>query len=308
MKKNKFIFLTAVLLCTAAGMIGGLMDYLSPSVNADEDILTPPQQNVSVSASAPAISAAGAILVDAETGEMLFEKDADKKLYPASTTKILTALVALEKLEELGLDMSCELIVTNEAQGVEGSSMYLKSGEKITMEELLYGLMLQSGNDSAVAIASCIGGGPAAEGVLNFVGMMNERALELGCRGSHFVNPHGLFDENHYVTARDMALIAAEALKREDFRQIVGAEEWAGGTEGRRFLNKNKTIAQYEGATGVKIGFTKKSGRTLVASAKRGDVELIAVVLNDGNWFADVYDLLDYGFEIMSERGERDGI
>ncbi|MBQ4649619.1 MAG: D-alanyl-D-alanine carboxypeptidase [Firmicutes bacterium] len=306
MKKNKFTFLTVVLLCTAIGMIGGLMDYLSPSVNADEDILTPPQQNVSVSASAPVISAAGAILADAATGEVLFEKDADKKLYPASTTKILTALIALEKLEELGLDMSCELIVTNEAQGVEGSSVYLKAGERITMEELLYGLMLQSGNDSAVAIASCMGG--SSGGVSNFVDMMNKRALDLGCRGSHFVNPHGLFDENHYVTARDMALIAAEAMKREDFRQIVGAEEWAGGTEGRRFLNKNKTIAQYEGATGVKIGFTKKSGRTLVASAKRGDVELIAVVLNDGNWFADAYDLLDYGFEIMSERGERDGI
>jgi D-alanyl-D-alanine carboxypeptidase (penicillin-binding protein 5/6) len=237
---------------------------------------------------------------------VLYEKDADKKLYPASTTKILTALVALEKLDELGLDLSCEIIVPIEAQGVEGSSVYLKDGERITMEELLYGLMLQSGNDAAVAIASCIGGS-GLEGMSNFVDMMNAKAAELGCSGSHFVNPHGLFDEDHYVTAKDMAVIAAAAMERENFRRIAGAEEWSGGTEGRRFVNKNKTITQYDGATGIKIGFTKKSGRTLVASAKRGEAELIAVVLNDGNWFNDAYALLDYGFAILGEEGE-DGV
>lgn len=293
-----------IVLCAFAGFWGGLADFMSPSVNADEDLLVPPRQSVSVSASVPAVSASGAILMDGETGEILFEKNADKKLYPASTTKIMTALVALEKLDELGLDMSCELIVDNEAQGVEGSSMYLKAGERITMEELLYGLMLQSGNDGAVAIASCIGGGS----VPDFVDMMNARAAELGCSGSHFANPHGLFEEEHYVTARDMAVIGAAAMKRDDFRQIVGAEAWEGGSSGRRFVNKNKTITQYEGATGVKIGFTKKSGRTLVASARRGDRELIAVVLNDGNWFNDAYALLDYGFEISGEVESADGV
>lgn len=292
-----------IILCALAGLWGGLADFMSPSVNADEEMLLPPRQNVSVSASVPAVSAAGAILIDAGTGKVLYEKDADKKLYPASTTKILTALVALEKLDELGLDLSCELVVPIEAQGVEGSSVYLKAGERITMEELLYGLMLQSGNDSAVAIASCIGGGS----VSNFVDMMNEKAAELGCSGSHFANPHGLFEEEHYVTARDMAVIGAAAMKRADFRQIVGAESWEGGSSGRRFVNKNKAITQYDGATGIKIGFTKKSGRTLVASAKRGEAEMIAVVLNDGNWFNDAYALLDYGFAIMGEEGE-DGV
>jgi len=293
-----------IVLCAFAGFWGGLADFMSPSVNADEELLVPPRQSMSVSAYAPAVSASGAVLMDGETGEILFEKNADKKLYPASTTKIMTALVALEKLDELGLDMNSELIVHNEAQDVEGSSVYLKAGERITMEELLYGLMLQSGNDSAVAIASCIGGG----NVSNFVDMMNARAAELGCSGSHFANPHGLFEEEHYVTARDMAVIGAAAMKRDDFRQIVGAESWEGGPSGRRFVNKNKTITQYEGATGVKIGFTKKSGRTLVASAKRGDKELIAVVLNDGNWFDDAYALLDYGFEISGEVEHADGV
>ena len=306
-KRRNCLLGLAVMVCVFAGMLGGLFDYMSPSVNADEEMLLPPRRNVSVSASVPAVSAVGAVLIDAETGEVLYEKDADKKLYPASTTKILTALVALEKLDELNLDLSCELIVPIEAQGVEGSSVYLKVGERITMEELLYGLMLQSGNDAAVAIASCIGGGDGASGVSNFVDMMNAKAAELGCSGSHFVNPHGLFDENHYVTARDMAVIGAAAMERDDFRRIVGAEEWSGGVSGRRFENKNKTITQYDGATGIKIGFTRKSGRTLVASARRGDVELIAVVLNDGNWFNDAYALLDYGFAILGEEGE-DGV
>lgn len=295
-----------IVLCALAGLWGGLADFMSPSVNADEEMLLPPRQNVSVASRVPAISAAGAVLMNAETGEILFEKNADKKLYPASTTKIMTALVALEKLDELGLDLSCEIIVPIEAQGVEGSSVYLKAGERITMEELLYGLMLQSGNDAAVAIASCVGGS-GSEGVSNFVDMMNAKAAELGCSGSHFVNPHGLFDEVHYVTAKDMAVIAAAAMEREDFRRIASAEEWSGGAAGRRFVNKNKTITQYDGATGIKIGFTKKSGRTLVASAKRGEAELIAVVLNDGNWFNDAYALLDYGFAILGEEGE-DGV
>ena len=307
MKKKRFVFFAAAVFCTAAGMLGGLFDFFSPSVNADEELLLPPYRNVTVAAPTHAISASGAIVVNAGTGEVLYEKEADKKLYPASTTKILTALVALEKLDELGLDITCELVVPAEAQSVEGSSIYLKAGERITMEELLYGLMLQSGNDSAVAIASCMGGS-GTDGVSNFVGMMNTRAAELGCTGSHFMNPNGLFDEQHYVTARDMAMIAAEAMKREDFRAIAGAGAWEGGTAGRKFVNKNKTITQYEGATGVKIGFTKRSGRTLVASAKRGDTELIAVVLNDGNWFNDAYSLLDYGFRLIEERGGTDGV
>ncbi|MDD6815480.1 MAG: D-alanyl-D-alanine carboxypeptidase [Firmicutes bacterium] len=244
---------------------------------------------------APSVSAGAAILIDAEDGTVLYEKNADQKMYPASTTKIMTALVVLETLEELELGLDSEIIVPAEAQGVEGSSLYLKAGERMSVEELLYGLMLQSGNDSAVALAACVGG--SAE---HFVDQMNQRAAELGCRGTHFVNPNGLYDAEHYTNARDLAYIAREAMKREDFRKIVGSQRWSSeGSSARTFVNKNKTVFQYEGGDGVKIGFTKASGRTLVSSASRDGHRVIAVVLNDGNWFQDAYALMDFGFSVL---------
>lgn len=241
--------------------------------------------------SPPSVSASSSVLID-ENGEVLYEKNADEKSYPASTTKIMTALVTLEKLDELGLDKKSEIIVPEEAVGIEGSSIYLKKGERLTIEELLYGLMLRSGNDSAAALAVCMGGSLG-----EFVSMMNERAAALGCSGTHFTNPSGLYEENHYTTASDLAKIAHEAMKREDFREIVRAKDWQSEDGSRSFHNKNKTVFQYEGATGIKIGFTKASGRTLVASAERDGRQMIAVVLRDGNWFNDAYALMDYGFE-----------
>ncbi len=259
---------------------------------------------------APGISAGAAVLLDAEDGRVLYEYNADKKMYPASTTKIMTALVVLELCEELGIGLENEIIVPAEAEGVEGSSLYLKAGERLTLEELLYGLMLQSGNDGAAALACTMGGGGEA-GLARFVERMNETAAELGCTGTHFVNPHGLYDEDHYTTARDLGIMARAAMEHEAFRQIAAAQKWSGSTEEddagkqtqRSFVNKNKTVFQYEGGDGVKIGYTKASGRTLVASATRNGVQLIAVVLNDGNWFQDAYGLLDYGFERISEEG-----
>lgn len=280
-----------LVLLAAAGFIGGLTEYMSPSLRVDEDQLKPPQKSISASAETPSVSAEGAVLINSDSGSVLYEKNPDEKLYPASTTKIMTALVALETLEELGLGIDSKVIVPVEAAGVEGSSLYLKAGEKLSLEELLYGLMLQSGNDSAETIAACVGGTRD-----NFVEKMNRRAEELGCRGTHFVNPSGLFDENHYTTAGDLAVIAAEAMKRNDFRKIVGARSWSSEETDRSFVNKNKTVFNYEGGNGVKIGFTKRSGRTLVASAQRDGKELIAVVLKDGNWFNDAYALMDYGF------------
>ena len=241
--------------------------------------------------SPPSVSASSSVLID-ENGEVLYEKNADEKSYPASTTKIMTALVTLEKLYELGLDKKSEIIVPEEAVGIEGSSIYLKKGERLTIEELLYGLMLRSGNDSAGALAACMG-----ESLGEFVSMMNEQAAALGCSGTHFTNPSGLYEENHYTTASDLAKIAHEAMKREDFREIVRAKDWQSEDGSRSFHNKNKTVFQYEGATGIKIGFTKASGRTLVASAERDGRQMIAVVLRDGNWFNDAYALMDYGFE-----------
>jgi D-alanyl-D-alanine carboxypeptidase (penicillin-binding protein 5/6) len=291
------------------GLPGKLMEMVSgPEAEAEEDIS---EEETEAAAHAPAISASGAILINAADGMVLYESNADEKLYPASTTKIMTALVTLETCKELHLPLDSEIIVPAEAQGVEGSSLYLKKGERVTLEELLYGLMLQSGNDSAVALAACIGG--AQE---NFIDMMNEKAKELGCTNTHFTNPNGLFDKEHYTTARDLAIIAKEAMKDENFREIVAAKKWSSATEEeeaetegsedkksspRSFVNKNKTVFQYEGGNGIKIGFTKASGRTLVASAKRGELELIAVVLRDSNWFQDAYGLMDFGFELLKE-------
>lgn len=250
----------------------------------------------------PAISAGAAILVDAGDGTVLYEYNADKKMYPASTTKIMTALVVLELCEEQNLSLENELNVPAEAEGVEGSSLYLKAGERLTLEELMYGLMLQSGNDAAAALGTVMGGG-GEEGLEWFVKRMNETAERLGCTGTHFMNPHGLYDEDHYTTARDLAVIARAAMQYEPFRQIAAAKEWGGQDGTRKFANKNKTVFQYEGGDGVKIGFTKASGRTLAASATRNGTQLIAVVLNDGNWFADAYALLDYGFDRIGEEG-----
>lgn len=222
---------------------------------------------------------------------MLYEYNADKKMYPASTTKIMTALVVLEICEEQNLKLDNEIIVPSGAEGVEGSSLYLKAGERVSLEKLMYGLMLQSGNDAATALAITMGGGEDEEAAqARFVERMNEKAADLGCENTHFTNPHGLHHEQHYTTARDLAKIAEEAMKKDIFRQIVSAKEWGD------FANKNKTVFQYEGGNGIKIGFTKTSGRTLVASANRSGRQLIAVVLNDGNWFQDAYALMDYGF------------
>lgn len=243
--------------------------------------------------SVPSISARHAILIDGRTGEVLFEKDADTKAYPASTTKIITALTVLNLCELYDIDIQTEVTVPKEAAGVEGSSIYLKAGEKKTIENLLYGLMLRSGNDAAAALAMCLGGN-----LDHFVEEMNRIASDLGCTGTSFVNPSGLFDENHYTTARDLARISQKAMENDIFRQIVSVKQW------ENYFNKNKTVAQYQGGTGIKIGYTEKSGRTLVASASRGGEELICVVLSDPNWFNDAYALMDYGFTLKGVKND----
>lgn len=286
-KKVKMLMVLAFMI----GSLGGLAEYFSPSVRVDDNDLFGMQESVGASSLVPTISAEGAILINAEDGSVIYEKNADKRLYPASTTKIMTALISLEIMDEINAELDSEIKVPKEAVGIEGSSLYLKEGEIVTAEELLYGTMLQSGNDAATALAISLGGNMS-----NFVEKMNKKAVELGCRETNFVNPSGLFDKDHYTTARDLALISKAAMETQAFREIVSSKNWSSDTTGRSFTNKNKTIAEYDGATGVKIGYTKKSGRTLVASAKRGDTELIAVVLNAPNWFQDAYALLDYGF------------
>lgn len=237
----------------------------------------------------PAVSAQTAIMVEANSGEVLYEKNADQKAYPASITKIITALLAIENGT---LDKKVK--VSDKAAGVEGSSIYLEPGEVIPLQDLVYGLMLRSGNDAAIAISEEIGGNTGS-----FVIMMNKRARELGAFNTNFTNPNGLHNPDHYTTARDMARIAAAAMKNSDFKKVAATKTWiAKRGEGKYnyFYNKNKVVYQYSGGSGIKIGFTKAAGRTLVASSERDGMELICVVMNAPDWFNDTYKLMDYAY------------
>ncbi len=251
--------------------------------------------------SPPKLSAASAVLMDAATGRVLYEKDGRTRRLIASTTKLMTALVALES------GRSLEEVVTIQPSwaGVEGSSIYLRPGEKLTLEALLYGLLLRSGNDAALAIASHCGGT-----VENFVARMNARARELGMADTSFANPNGLDDEKHYSSACDMALLARACLENEALAHIVATRSITLGT--RTFTNHNKLLWRYEGCVGLKTGYTEKAGRTLVSAAKREGVTLICVTLNaPGDW-ADHTALFDWGFanyraRPLSRTGERVG-
>ena len=239
---------------------------------------------------ARAISAQKAIVLDGETGRVLYEKDADSRSLIASCTKIMTALVICEQCNVLD-----RVKIPKEAVGVEGSSMYLKEGEVLTVQELLYGLMLHSGNDAAVALAIYCGG--TVEG---FAGLMNDKAHRLGLEGTHFENPHGLDSPNHYSTARDLAVLTAYAMKNPIFAQTVSTKSVRIGE--RNLTNHNKLLWRVEGADGVKTGFTKAAGRILVSSAMRDGRRLICVTINDGNDWADHAALLEDGFSRYAVR------
>ena len=282
MKKGKILFILLVVIVFAGGMLLYIQKHGTLRTSGQADKVSQD------------ISAGQAVLIDGDTGKVLYEKAADEKAYPASTTKIMTALVTLETLMKYDSPIDQLIEVPRCAEGVEGSSLYLKAEERISIEDLLYGLMLVSGNDAAVALAEVIGGSQE-----EFVEMMNIRAAELGCTGTNFVNPNGLFDDNHYTTARDMALIACEAMKNETFRKIVGSQQWNAASRESTYVtfrNKNKTVFQYEGGNGIKIGYTENSGRTLVASARRGEKSMICVVMSAPDWFNDAYKLMDQGF------------
>ena len=236
-------------------------------------------------------TARSAVIIERKTGQVLLEHNANVPLPMASTTKVMTALMALEygKLEEM-------VTVGRNAYGVPGTSIYLNLGETISLHDLLCGLLLASGNDAAVAIAEHIGGDVPA-----FCRMMTQRAQELGCRDTVFANPHGLPAHDHHTTAEDLALIAREAMKHEVFRQIVSTQRasipWEGRTYPRILNNKNRLLSSYEGATGIKTGYTRAAGRCLVFGAKRGNMEVIGVVLNCSNWFEEAARLMDLAYE-----------
>lgn len=242
----------------------------------------------------PSVSAQSAALMEAESGEFLFEKEADVRLPMASTTKIMTALVALEHAAP-----ETVITVVHEAVGTEGSSVYLFEREQLTLEQLLYALLLSSANDAAVAIAYGVAGG-----VEPFAALMNEKASSLGLRNTHFTNPHGLDDPDHYTTARELAVIARAALANDLIRKMAATRKTTipqNGNEGMRLLvNHNKLLRLYDGAIGIKTGFTKRSGRCLVSAAEREGVTLIAVTINAPSDWNDHRAMLDQGFSHLT--------
>ncbi len=242
------------------------------------------------------VSAAAAVLMDADSGRLLYEKNGEKRMLIASTTKLMTALVALE---QGGLQQ--EITVTS-GHMAEGSSMYLRPGEKLTLETLLYGLLLCSGNDAALAVTECMGG------AVPFVARMNEKAAELGMENTHFANPNGLDDEAHYSTAEDMAKLAAAAMDDPVLRRVASTRTARIG--GRTLTNHNKLLSRVEGCVGLKTGYTRAAGRTLVSCAERDGVRLVAVTLQDGDDWNDHASLYEQGFRVLRpvkavERGLR---
>lgn len=234
-------------------------------------------------------SAESSVVINAQTRQILYNDNAYEKKGMASTTKIMTAIVALENASTNDI-----ITVSANAQNQEGSSIYLRAGDKITLEDLLYGLMLNSGNDAAVAIAEGVG-----ESTEEFVKMMNSKAKEIGCKDTHFKNPNGLSDPEHYSTAYDMALIMAYAMENETFSKIVSTKEYQikNDSSVTYLKNHNKLLWQYEGCIGGKTGFTKITGRCLVSCAEKDGIRIIAVTLNDRDDWRDHKNLFEYAFD-----------
>ena len=234
------------------------------------------------------VSATAAVLMDADMGQVLYEKNGDRQMLIASTTKIMTALVVLEHAAP------DDVITVTPDHMAEGSSMYLRAGETVRVEELLYGLLLCSGNDAALALTECAGG------LVPFVALMNEKASALGMTRTSFANPNGLDAEGHYSTARDMAVLAAAAMEEPTFRRICSSRSVTIGQ--RTMENHNRLLRQVEGCIGLKTGYTKAAGRTLVSCAERCGCRLIAVTLRDSDDWADHAALYEYGFCLTAPR------
>lgn len=241
------------------------------------------------------LSARAAALYEPQSGTFLYRKEADRPLPMASTTKIMTALVAVERLP-LGTPITADAADT----GIEGSSLYLRAGETLTLEGLLYGMLLSSANDAACVIARAVGGSPDG-----FAALMNEKAAAMGLTDTHFTNPHGLYDPEHYTTAAELAQVAAAFLAEPTLRAIAATERAtvtsADGYQ-RTLKNHNKLLSLYPGAIGVKTGFTRRSGRCLVGAAEREGLTLISVTIDAPDDWRDHEQLLDYGFSQMEAR------
>ena len=251
-----------------------------------------------VTGSLPTLSAKSAILIDGCEGDVIYEKNAKERMGMASTTKIMTALVVAQKLP-----LDKRIVIPKEAVNVEGSSVYLTEGEILTVRELLCALMLASANDAAVALAIATAGSVEA-----FAELMNASVDKMGLCDTHFVNPHGLYDEQHYTTAYDLARIAACALENPAIREIASTQKVTipqgvtdsspSGASSRYLKNHNKMLWLYDGAIGLKTGFTKKTGRCLVSAAERDGLMLVAVTLSAPDDWRDHTEMLDYGYSL----------
>lgn len=220
------------------------------------------------------LSSSSEIVMEINSNRILHQVDADKKMFMASTTKILTAITIIENCNLLDV-----VTVSSKSVGIEGSSIYLVEGDKYTVKDLLFGLMLRSGNDCAETLAL-----HCSKSIKNFAELMNKTAKKIGAVNSNFVNPHGLHDDNHYTTAYDLALISCYAMKNKEFREIVSTKKISitntSNNSKKLLINKNKMLTQFDGANGIKTGYTKKAGRCLVSSCIRNGIELVCVVLN----------------------------
>lgn len=251
-------------------------------VNAEEDL---------------APTAKSAILIEASTGKVLYEKNAEEKMPPASMTKVMSMLLIMEAIDSGKLHYDDQVLISENASKMGGSQLFLQPNTKMKVEELLKGVAIASGNDAVVALAEKVAGS-----VSEFVKMMNEKAKSLGLKNTNFVNPHGLDAEGHVTTAKDMSIMARELVKHEDiFRFTSIYEEYLKKEDGTSIwlVNTNKLVRFYEGVDGLKTGFTKEAGYCLTATAKRGDMRLISVVMNEESndkRSADTVNLLSYGF------------
>ena len=250
---------------------------------------------------AQAVSASAYTVIEKSSGRILYESNGNKRMAMASTTKVMTAILVIENL-----DLYKVYDIPDEAVGIEGSSIYLKKGEKLTGEELLYGLMMASGNDAAYALAILTSGSSE-----DFIALMNEKARELKLNDTHFEDPCGLKSENHYTTSNDLARLCAYVMNNDIFKKVVSTKNYQiGEGENLRYLyNKNRILGELEGGDGIKTGYTRNAGRCLCSSATRNGVQVICVVLNDYNWFNDSKALLnkafsEYKFVQLSKQGE----
>jgi D-alanyl-D-alanine carboxypeptidase/D-alanyl-D-alanine carboxypeptidase (penicillin-binding protein 5/6) len=289
MKKIIAAFLSAALVCAFCGGAAANKSSANAVFSERAAVATPETPQI-IPPKQSDISAKAAVLIDADSGRVLFEKNKDEKRPMASTTKIMTTLLLLESG-----DLDAEFTVDPVAIQTEGSSMGLREGDIVSKRDLAYGMMLPSGNDAANETAYLLGGD-----LSGFAKMMNDRAALLGLSSTHFVTPSGLHSPNHYSTAYDMAMLTRAAMQREDFREIAATEsikiDYGNPPYGRWLSNSNKLLALYDYCTGVKTGFTDEAGRCLISSASKNGVNLIAVTLFAPDDWNDHIKMFDYGF------------